>query len=168
MTLLSLTYTFYTLTFIEYNSYNKKTKQKYFPQEHKIKAVKFQNKLKEYKARVLWPLFRYNRHVISSQDVSRCKNITRNQLIIYSDMPSYPCLADFPPLSSHQMESKHTRVLPSCEALQDFDYDTQPPASRLLLACFKQTLLPSRLSVSIFCTCANSLGNSSCFACEFS
>lgn len=52
MTLLSLTYTFYTLTFIEYNSYNKKTKQKYFPQEHKIKAVKFQNKLKEYKARV--------------------------------------------------------------------------------------------------------------------
>lgn len=83
-------------------------------------------------------------------------------------MPSYPCLADFPPLSSHQMESKHTRVLPSCEALQDFDYDTQPPASRLLLACFKQTLLPSRLSVSIFCTCANSLGNSSCFACEFS
>lgn len=83
-------------------------------------------------------------------------------------MPSYPCLADFPPLSSHQMESKHTRVLPSCEALQDFDYDTQPPASRLLLACFKQTLLPSCLSVSIFCTCANSLGNSSCFACEFS
>lgn len=69
-------------------------------------------------------------------------------------------------LASNGIETH--KSAPSCEALQDFDYDTQPPASRLLLACFKQTLLPSRLSVSIFCTCANSLGNSSCFACEFS